>query len=302
MREITRIESISQLHQILGLSPPLHPLISLIDSSNFKTSPDMEMHLFSIGFYVISLKEVVSGSFLYGRQMYDFQEGTLIFLAPEQVISLVEGLDFTMSHGWGLFIHPDLIRRSKLQKISIDYSFFSYTVKEALHLSDDEKETITSIVHKIEHEYSLNMDDYSHDLIVSNIDLLLNYCKRYYGRQFLTRRSRHKDIVNEFEYYLTNYIESDELSESGMPSVKDCAEAVHLSPNYLSDLLKKETGQSTQEFIHYYIIEKAKNKLLGCSSTIQEIAYELGFQDSFYFSKLFKKKTGMSPSEYRIMK
>lgn len=299
--DIIRIKNISELHRILGYSKPSHPLISFIDFSKLDISDEHASRRVVTGFYTIMLKNHVQGKIKYGREYYDFQEGTLIFIAPEQVITMevdreeLEG----RPEGWGLFFHPDLLRRSGLAARMKDYSFFSYELNEGLHLSERERETITSIVEKIESEYSMNIDEYSHSLIVSNLELLLNYCRRFYGRQFITRENQNRDIVKRLDHFLREYINSERLKEAGIPSVKYCAEQMCLSPNYLSDLLKKETGKNTQEHIHYYLIERAKNRLLGSSSSINEIAYELGFEYPQYFSKLFKTKTGFSPADYR---
>jgi AraC-like DNA-binding protein len=237
----------------------------------------------------------------YGRQQYDFQEGTLMFLAPGQIIEPVEesgDLD-SSADGWVLIFHPDLIRRSPLARKMREYSFFSYDSHEALHLSDQERRMVNGIVKAIEHEYSQNIDDHSQELIISNIELLLNHCKRFYGRQFITRTNANKDVVARFEEFLKTYFESDKPESHGLPSVKQCAAEMGYSPNYLSDLLRKETGKNTQEHIHFTMIEKAKNLLLGTEEPVYRIAYSLGFEYPQHFSKLFKNKTGMSPAEYR---
>lgn len=299
--DIIRIKNISELHNMLGYKKPSHPLISLIDFSKLELSAEYEARRVVTGFYTIMLKNHVHGKIKYGREYYDFQEGTLVFIAPEQVITMEadEGELEGKPEGWGLFFHPDLLRKSGLAERMKDYTFFSYALNEGLHLSERERETVTSIVEKIEGEYSMNIDDYSHSLIVSNLELLLNYCRRFFGRQFITRENRNRDIVKRLEGFLQDYINSDSLKERGIPSVKYCAEQMCLSANYLSDLLKKETGKNTQEHIHYYLIERAKNSLLGSTASINEIAYELGFDYPQYFSKLFKTKTGFSPADYR---
>lgn len=299
MSNIIRINTITQLHEILGYSKPKHPLITLIDFSKMNIPYSNESVRVVTSFYTINLKRQCFGEMKYGRENYDFQEGTLMFMAPEQIVSIEVGAEPIPTEGWGLFIHPDLFRKSNLGNKINDYTFFSYEANEALHLSDDEKETITDIVTKIEEEFSQNIDVYSHDVIISNIELLMNYCNRFYGRQFITRGSQNKDVVTKFERLLIDYFKSDILQNKGIPSVKYISEQLNFSSNYLSDLLKKETGKNIQEHIHYQLIEQAKNKLLSSTETVSEIAYQLGFEYPQYFSKIFKKKTGMSPAQYR---
>jgi AraC family transcriptional regulator, transcriptional activator of pobA len=301
MGKILRIDSISQLHEMIGYEKPEHPLITFIETANIKTElPVLNMKI-SSGFYSISLKNGNECKILYGRQNYDFQEGSLMFLAPDQIIEPVSKTESnnTDRNGWVLLFHPDLIRKSSLGKKMNEYTFFSYDAHEALHLSDKEKHTVTGIVKAIRDEYSQNLDVHSQDLIISNLELLLNYCKRYYGRQFITRSDVNKDIVSRFEEFLKSYFDSDKPQKHGFPDVKLCALEMCYSPNYLSDLLKKETGKNTQEHIHYFLIEKAKNMLLGTDEPVYSIAYSLGFEYPQHFSKLFKNKTGMSPVEYR---
>ncbi|MDA3615698.1 helix-turn-helix domain-containing protein [Polluticaenibacter yanchengensis] len=201
--------------------------------------------------------------------------------------------------GWGLFFHPDLLRGTSLGSKMKDYTFFSYEIAEALHLSDKEKEILYDCIQKIENELKENIDNHSQTLIVSNIELLLNYCQRYYGRQFITRKSSNSNIIYQIEKLLTDYFKDEKLSEKGLPTVKYLSDKVHLSSGYLSDLLKKETGMNTQDHIHYYIIEEAKNILINTNNSVSEIAYSLGFEYPQYFSKLFKQKTGVTPVEYR---
>mgnify|MGYP001249547466 FL=1 len=236
----------------------------------------------------------------YGRQTYDFQEGSLICIAPKQVLTMdneVEKKDDMM--GWGLFFHPDLIRGTSLGNKMNDYTFFSYETSEALHLSDKEKQILYECVQKIETELQENIDNHSQNLIVTNIELLLNYCLRYYGRQFITRKNNNSNTVSQIENLLKGYFKSDKQKEKGLPTVKYLADHVHLSASYLSDLLKKETGMNAQDQIHYYLIEEAKNILQNSDNSVSEIAYSLGFVYPQYFSKLFKQKTGQTPVEYR---
>ena len=300
MGNIMRIESISQIHEMIGYEKPKHPLITFIEPSKIKAKPIIDQQ-FSIGLYSISLKNGHECKLKYGRQYYDFQEGTLMFLAPGQTIEPVSVSEKAESEldGWILIFHPDLIRKSPLGKKMNEYSFFSYDSHEALHLSDQERQTVTCIVKTIENEYSQNIDVHSQDLIISNLELFLNYCNRFYGRQFFTRTNVNRDVATRFEEYLQSYFDSDKPETRGLPSVKFCAQDMGYSPNYLSDLLKKETGKGTQEHIHYYLIEKAKTLLLGTEEPVSQIAYSLGFEYPQHFSKLFKNKTGMSPAEYR---
>lgn len=300
MSDIFKIESVSQLNGLLKQDKAKHPLITIVDFSKIE-SYGKEATKFSTSLYSIMLKNQCHGMLKYGRQYYDFQEGTLIFIAPNQVIEIEEESQPSSSVGWGVFFHPELIRGTSLSTKMKDYSFFSYEVNEALHLSDQEKQALTECVSKIEHELSLNIDKHSQTLIVSNIELLLNYCTRYYDRQFITRANTNKGILSKFEDMLLTYFSSELVKTNGLPSVKYCAEKLNLSPNYLSDLLKKESGKNAQEHIHYQLIEEAKNRLLISTESVSEIAYDLGFEYPQYFSKMFKKKTGMSPVEYRKM-
>ncbi len=302
MSKIFRIESVSQIHEMIGYENPKHPLISLIEGSNIKPVMSVVGLQVTSDLYSISLKNGRECGFKYGRQSYDFQEGSLIFISPNQLIEPLSAVDYEKLkdwEGWLLLFHPDLIRKSGLAKNMNEYTFFSYDSHEALHISQAEREIVTDIVKKIKIEYSQNLDEHSHELIISNIELFLNYCKRFYARQFITRSSVNKDIAVKFEEFLKGYFDSGRLEPEGLPTVKMCAEAMCYSPNYLSDLLKKETGKNTQEHIYYYLIEKAKNLLLGTREPVKSIAYSLGFDYPQHFSKLFKRKTGVSPAEYR---
>lgn len=307
MKDIFNIENVTQLNSMIGSIETKHPLITVIDFSQVESFDSTAFLKFTTELYCIVLKGLRRGSLKYGRQNYDFQEGTLVFMSPNQVISVEEDEkeiarqmeEVDMS--WGVFFHPDLIKGTSLYRKMKEYSFFAYDSNEALHLSKKEKTMLTETVHKIEFELSENMDIHSKDLIVSNIELLLNYCVRYYGRQFITRTNISKGVLTKFEDILTAYFGSDEIEKNGLPTVQYCADSLHLSSNYLGDLLKKETGKNALEHIHYHLIEEAKSKLLSTSNTIGEIAFELGFSYPQYFSKLFKQKTGCSPGEYRNM-
>lgn len=300
MKDIIKIESISETHQFLGLAKPKHPLISVIRIGDVLNDLKVDNLRYSSGLYQISLKDNCPFTIVnYGRNSYDYQEGTMVFTAPNQVLEFKENKLTKEDKGWTLAFHPDLIRKSELGKKMEKYSFFSYASNEALHLSDEERNTITEIVEKIEKEFSNNIDAHSQTLIISNLELLLNYCIRFYDRQFYTRTNLNQDIASQFEQLLKDYYKKEKQLEIGIPTVQYCGEAMNISPKYLSDLLRKETGQSTQDHIHQYIIEKAKNRLLNSNESASEIAYALGFEYPQYFSKIFKKRTTMSPNEFR---
>ena len=294
---IFKVETISELHEIAGFGKPRHPMVTVIDYSKVNTNNGPESGSFACGFYSVNFKN--NCSFLYGRQTFDHKEGTLLCTAPGQVITYHPQANAGKTDGWGLFFHPELLRRTELGNKINKYTFFTYSENEALHLSEQEKNTLYSILEQIEREYNTNIDGYSQDIIISNIELLLNYCKRYYNRQFITRTNQNKDVIVNFEKFISAYFNSDKIKNSGIPTVKYCAEAMNLSPNYFSDLLKSETGKNTQEHIHYYLLEKAKNMLANSNQSINEIAYELGFEYPQNFSKLFKKKIGISPTLFR---
>jgi AraC-like DNA-binding protein len=298
MGKIYRVETISQLHEMIGYEKPMHPLISLIEMSQIPVMPVIECRV-APGFYSISLKDGDECRIKYGRQSYDFQERTLMFMAPDHVVEAFSAPDDMAMDSWILAFHPDLLRRSLLGKKMGEYSFFSYDSHEALHLSEEERRIVTGLALAIKEEYGRNKDEHSQELILSNLELLLNYCKRFYGRQFITRSNASKDVVARFEEYLRAWFESGKAESAGLPTVKICGEAMHYSPNYLSDLLKKETGKTTQEHIHFQLIEKAKTLLLGTEEPVNRIAASLGFEYPQHFSKLFKSTTGMSPVEYR---
>jgi len=300
MKEIIKIETISEIHQFLGLAKPKHPLISLLRVSDVLKKFEVEDVKYSLGLYQIHLKDNCPFSIVnYGRNSYDYQEGTMVFTAPNQVLEFKKNETNKVDTGWTLAFHPDLIRKSELGKKIENYSFFAYASNEALHLSDEERKTVTEIATKIEKEFSNNIDAHSQTLIISNLELLLNYCVRFYDRQFYTRTNLNQDVASQFEQLLKEYYKQEKQLELGIPTVQYCGTALNLSPKYLSDLLRKETGQSTQDHIHQYIIEKAKNRLLNSNESASEIAYTLGFEYPQYFSKIFKKKTTMSPNQFR---
>ncbi|HEX8548155.1 MAG TPA: helix-turn-helix transcriptional regulator [Cytophagaceae bacterium] len=298
MKNFLKIKSISQLHEMLGFSKPKHPLVTIIDYSTVTPSKDHYDVNIITDFYIISLKTPAPKSIQYGRQYYDFEEGTLMFLSPNQVFSVKdfnEGLSF---NGWGLYFHPDLIANSSLSNNMKNLTFFSYSVSEALHVSDEEKKILQSIIDNILNEYNRAIDEYSRVVIVSAIELLLNYCQRFYGRQFITRKKLNTDTISKFENILKEYFsKSQEIT--GLPNVQYFSSQLNLSSNYLSDLLKKETGKATKEHINDYVMTLAKEKLLSTNESVSEIAYSLGFDYPQYFNRVFKSKTGMTPLEYR---
>ncbi len=304
MKTIVHIESVSQVHQMLGDEPPSHPLISLLRSSpRAPLTPQVQVLdvTFVSALYTVSLKQGNECGLKYGREIYDFQEGSMMFLAPGQAVTPVTApTDLNPEGGgWTLMFHPELIRRFPLGGKMQGFSYFAYDSHEALHLSKAERETVTDIVLRIEEEYRQNLDAHSPELIVSNLELLLNYCKRYYGRQFVTRTSANRDVVARLEAFLTEHFASGRSEREGIPTVQQCARLLGYSPDYLGDLLKQETGRGTREHIHFHLIERAKSLLLGSNETVERIAYALGFEYPQHFSKLFKSHTGKSPAEYR---
>ena len=303
-RDPLRIESVSQIHSILGARKPAHPLITVINASwhpPVSLPPVMMDQQIVSALYTVSLKQGHECGLKYGRQPYDFQEGSVMFLAPGQSVTpITEPSDLEVhGEGWTLVFHPDLIRRSPLADKMKEYTFFGYESHEALHLSDEEQQTLTSIVKRIEEEYSQRLDAHSQELLVGHVQLLLSYCQRFYGRQFTLRNHANLDVIARLENFLQQYFESDKPTREGLPTVQTCAKEMGYSPDYLSDLLKKETGKNTREHIHTFLIEKAKTRLLGSQDTISQIAYSLGFEHPQHFSKLFRSKTGKSPGEFR---
>ncbi len=295
---IIEIKSISQIHELMGYPKPKHPLISLIDASKIHISEEKLNIKINYNFYTISMKDKSCGR-EYGRNSFDFGEGVMVFSAPGQVFSSVETIEEGEINGWVLNFHPDLIRNTHLGENFDMYTFFHYSVIEALHLSEIEEKTINSMVKNIETEYEQRIDNHSQRVIVSNLELLLNYCLRFYERQYNTRTSQNKDIVAQFEIELKNYFKSKKQLDLGMPSIQYFADLAHLSQHYFSDLIKKETGRTPKNHIHDFVIEESKTLLMSSNSSVSEIAYGLGFNYPHYFTRLFKTKTGYTPVEYR---
>jgi AraC-like DNA-binding protein len=288
------VNSISELHRLLSLPKTGHPLVSVINLKDIKPSGKKSL---VFNFYSVWLEKNVESKIRYGQNYFDFEEGSMIFLSPGQVVS--SGSHHQTEYGWGLVFHPDIIRNYPLAKTIKTYGYFSYAVNEALHLSPKEEKMITSIIQNILKEYDSVIDHYSQDVIVSQIELLLNYCNRYYNRQFITRKSINNDLLSKMETLLTEYFNSDKLIESGIPTVQYISAHFNISPNYLSDMLRSTTGQNTQQHIHNKLIEKAKEILTTTTLSVGEIAYELGFEYPQSFSKLFKAKTNLSPLDFR---
>jgi AraC-like DNA-binding protein len=302
MSAFIHLQTITDLFKFFRLTQPIrHPLVAVVDFNRVSELVNEETRL-STDFYYLLFKNYNRNNLKYGRKVVDFQDGSLICMAPNQVIELDNDIEVSENMmGWGLFFHPDLIRATSLNEKMKDYSFFSYEMSEALHLSEKEKQILYDCVQKVEAELQENIDVHSEAIIVSTIELLLNYCFRFYGRQFITRKNSNNSVVVQVEKTLSEYFERDDINNKGLPTVKYLAEQVYLSPSYLSDLLKKETGKNAQDHIHFYLIEKAKSILLSTNKSVGEIAYSLGFEYPQYFNKLFKQKTGRTPIEFRSM-
>ena len=289
------IETVAEYNRILGLETQ-HPLVSVIDLS--KAHP-MRHTRYTFSFYTVYLKEVMCGDLIYGRQRYDYQEGTVVCLAPGQVIGVEDNGEVFQPKGWALCFHPDLAHGTSLGNHIKEYTYFSYEVNEALHLSLKEREIFVDCLDKIRHELEHAIDRMSRRLIATNIELLLDYCLRFYERQFITREHVNSDILARFESLLHDYFESGRMRLEGLPTVKWCASELCLSPNYFGDLIKKETGKTAQEHIQLKLIGIAKEMVLDPEMSITQVAYELGFQYPQHFTRMFKKVTGMAPNEYR---
>ena len=295
MKEVIKLDTVDQYNRLFGLET-LHPLVSIV---NLSEAPRFPTHFtMNYGVYALFLKNVKCGDIRYGRQTYDYQEGTVTSFAPGQVVE-VEMQQGVKPNAHGLLFHPDLIKGTSLGQDIKHYSFFSYTSAEALHLSEEEKGIFIDCLEKINMELQRPIDKHSKRLISRNIELLLDYCMRFYERQFITRSESNKSVLVKFETLLDDYFQSDKLQTDGLPSVKYFADKVFLSPNYFGDLIKKETGKSAQEYIQNRMIDLAKEMIAGTEKTVSQIAYELGFQYSQHFNRIFKKNVGYTPGEYR---
>lgn len=295
MKEVIKLDTVDQYNQFFGLET-LHPLVSVVDLSEATKFPTH--FTMNYGIYALFLKKVKCGDIRYGRQIYDYQEGTVTSFAPGQVVE-TEMQQGVKPSAHGLLFHPDLIKGTSLGQDIKQYSFFSYASAEALHLSEEEKGIFMDCLEKIEMELQHPIDKHSKRLISRNIELLLDYCMRFYERQFITRSESNKSVLVKFEALLDDYFQNDKPQTDGLPSVKYFADKVFLSPNYFGDLIKKETGKSAQEYIQTRMIDLAKEMIAGTEKTVSQIAYELGFQYSQHFNRIFKKNVGYTPGEYR---
>lgn len=294
---LLRINSISELHRMLGLPKPLHPMISLVDNSTMVMNEAYLKSSFAFNFYKISFKKTLKGVFGYGQGYYDFDEGGMVFTAPNQLISIIgEDKEY---EGFSLLLHPDFMAGYPLAKNIKSYGFFSYEANEALHLSDKEKTTILGVLDNIRQELNGTIDDFSQDLMISYVEVLLNYSNRFYKRQFITRKAVNNDLLVKMEVVLNGYFEKEEPLGNGLLTVEYLAQHLNVSPRYLSDMLRSFTGQNAQQHIHEKLIEKAKEFLSASHLTVAEIAYQLGFEHPQSFSKIFKKKTNVTPLEFR---
>ena len=293
-----KFKTISEYHQFRGLPKPEHPLVSVINFESITQIRDDEPESIIQDFYAIALKKHINCKMNYGQQEYDFDEGTMFFISPGQVFSIQANSELTHT-GWLLLIHPDFFWNTSLIKTIKQYEYFSYSVNEALYLSEKEEIIITSVLRNIKQEYHSNIDKFSQPVIIAQLELLLNYADRFYHRQFITRKISNHRILTRLEELLKEHFDNPNLIEKGLPTVHDIAQSLNVSPNYLSGLLKVLTGLSTQQHIHEKLIEKAKEKLSVTNLSVSEIAYELGFEHSQSFSKLFKTKTNLSPLQFR---
>lgn len=292
---LLNIETVAEYNDMLGVET-LHPLVSVIDLQKARPMRHLR-HTFS--FYVVFLKDEKNCELLYGRQKYDYRKGSVVCLAPGQVIGIEDTGEEFRPKGWALCFHPDIIHGTSLGRNMKEYSFFSYEVNEALHMSEKEKATVKNCFAEIAAELDNTIDRHSRSIIAANIEVLLNNCMRFYDRQFVTREPVNRDVLARFEKLLDDYFDSDKPRRIGLPSVAYCADQLHFSPNYFGDLIKKETGKTAQEYIQNKIIDLAKEMLLGTAKTVSQIAYDLGFQYSQHFNRIFKKNVGYTPNEYR---
>ncbi|MFC6101432.1 helix-turn-helix domain-containing protein [Olivibacter domesticus] len=292
-----KFNSISDLHKALGFPKPFHPLVSLVDYADIKMSADELLKALLLNFYKISYKKSFTGKIKYGQNFYDFDEGGLSFVSPNQVIQRAE--DEKDYSGYTLLFHPDFIRSYPLDTKIKNFGFFLYSANEALFLSDKEKQIIFSVFENIREELNSNIDDFSQDVMVSQIETLLNYSNRFYNRQFITRKAVNNDLLSRMEQLLFAYFETEETLSKGLPTVEHVAGQLNVSPRYLSDMLRSLTGQNAQQHIHDKLIEKAKEYLTVTNLSVSEIAYQLGFEHSQSFNKLFKKKTSLTPIQFK---
>jgi len=295
MKQVRNFDTISE-YNAFNNHQTLHPLVSVLDFSKAHPRHGHRMHF---GIYCIVLKEVKCGDMKYGRHYYDYQEGTLVFISPGQVIEVEDDGTKYQPMGHGLVFHPGLLKGTSLARGIHEYHFFSYNSNEALHLSEQEKQIVLDCFSKIQFELQQSIDKHSKKLIASNIELFLNYCERFYDRQFITRENINQGILEKFEKLLNGYFSSEKPQEIGLPSVAYCAHELNLSANYFGDLIKKETGKSAQEYLRSKLIEVAKERIIDSAKSVSEVAYGMGFKYPQHFSRFFKQQVGCSPNEYR---
>jgi AraC-like DNA-binding protein len=296
MGSIIKLETIQEYNQLLGAAT-LHPLVSITDFSKLKSIKHCRKNF---GFYCVIYKELQCGTLQYGRSKYDYQDGTLVFISPDQVAGADDAGETLNPKGIALMFHPDLLHGTPLARRMRDYTFFSYESNEALHMSERERQIILNCFNEIKEELEHAIDKHTKQIIASNIETLLNHCVRFYERQFITREIVNRDLLDNFERLLNSYYASEKPQTIGLPSVSYCAGQMHLSPNYFGDLIKRETGKSAQEYIQLTVMEKVKELLAESNKTISEIAYELGFKYPHHLSRIFKKVVGTTPNEYRL--
>ena len=297
MEELIKLDSVDRYNKLFGLET-LHPMVAVVDLSKATVWP--EHFKINYGVYALFLKDTKCGNITYGRQPYDYKEGTIVCFAPGQKAETTSTVTTVRTNAYGIIFHPDLLRGTSLNKTIKNYTFFSYEVNEALHVSEEERTIILDCLNIIRKELEHNIDKHSKKLIVTYIELLLGYCTRFYERQFFTRGKINRDALTRFEYLLNEYFEGNTAERDGLPSVKYFADKLCLSPNYFGDMLKKETGKSPQEYIQEKVIEIAKDRMSGTEDTVSQIAYSLGFQYPQHLCRLFKKRVGCTPNEYRI--
>ena len=297
MEEIVKLDSVATYNNLRGVKTQ-HPLVTMLDLSQAEAMP---ARTFNFGLYAVYLKELVCGELKYGRSHYDYQEGTLVFIAPGQVMTVQPGVKTFEPKGWALLFHPELIKGTSLGRHIHEYSFFSYDVNEALHVSEKERQIVLDLFGKIQHELDQSIDKHSRKLISANIELLLDYCTRFYDRQFITRDHSNNSIIERFEAVLNGYYSSDKPFENGLPSVAWCAAELNLSANYFGDVIKKETGKTAQEYIQEKVIDIAKERIFDLEKSVAQVAYDLGFKYPQHFTRLFKQRVGCTPNEYRAL-
>lgn len=304
MKKVYTIDTISEYNGLVN-QETFHPLVSIIDFSKTgarrQANQESDADALSLGFYAVFLKRGEQCTLRYGRKNYDYQDGTLVFLAPQQVVQIIRNPDagYSTPGGYALLFHPDLLFGTSLGQRMKEFSFFSYEVNEALHISERERSVVVEAFQKIDDELRRGIDKHSRKLIVANIELFLDYCVRFYDRQFIMREPVHHSVLEKFDGMVSEYLHSSQSMEQGLPSVSFFADKLNLSANYLGDLIRKETGKSAQEHIQLQMIVLAKEKIQDPRKSISEIAYELGFKYPQHFTRMFKKSTGMSPNEYR---